>query len=196
MRLALAVQHGQERLVISILQRTEQPSPLLETRCGNKKFMKLYTKYFSVILFSALALSCAKVENEPSDPVTGQPEGELTIPESELIPGAFRAYTSGDAEGGVKDDVKAYPQWPDGNDMFVVKWKEDDKLKVFYDRTGENYGIYSLASGAGTSLGQFTLFEQNAEETGTYYAVSPAEAAKGIQSDGSLLFNKIGRAHV
>ena len=151
--------------------------------------MKRYTKYFTFVLFSALALSCAKVENEPSDPVTGQPEGELTIPENELIPGAFRAYTSGDAEGGVKDDVKAYPQWPDGNNMFVVKWEKDDKLKVFYDRTGNNYGIYSLASGAGTSLGQFTLSEQNAEETGTYYAVSPAEAAKGIQSDGSLLFN-------
>jgi hypothetical protein len=139
-------------------------------------------------LFSALALSCAKVENEPSDPVTGQPEGELTIPENELIPGAFRAYTSGDTEGEVKDDVKAYPEWI-GGDIFVVKWKKDDKLKVFYDRTGNHYGIYSLASGAGTSLGQFTLFDQNAEETGTYYAVSPAEAAKGIQSDGSLLFN-------
>ncbi len=150
--------------------------------------MKLYTKYFTFVLFSALALSCAKVENEPSDPVTGQPEGELTIPENELIPGAFRAYTSGDAEGGVKDDVKAYPQWP-SSDMFVVKWEESDNLKVFYDRTGNNYGIYSLASGAGTSLGQFTLSEQNAEETGTYYAVSPAEAALGIQSDGSLLFN-------
>lgn len=157
--------------------------------------MKLKSLLLFILSSFFLVLSCGKEEvfdETPSTPETGE-----EFPDIERIPGAFLAYASEDssaAQQSSEENTKAYPKWTEGDGSIIkVYWASDDRIKIYYDRSGDNYGEYVLASGADQQEGQFTIAKDEAgqeikvgEEMGSFYAAYPASGVKGISSDGSV----------
>lgn len=156
--------------------------------------MKKGFLFITTLALFLAAFSCGKenaigegIENGASDP-TGVPDGPSA--DEPVAPGTFRAVIdaaelSDEAAAGPSAApavTKAYPVWNQSeSSIFRVYWRAADQIKVFYDRQGASSGIYTVSTGGGSETATLTLSsEDEASETGTYYAIYPASGAVGI----------------
>ena len=110
--------------------------------------------------------------------------GQEDAPDEPLQPGQFRAIGPSDVDVVDVAGTKAYPSWSqEESALFRVRWRNDDRIRIWYDRSGSSSGEYSVIAGGGTETATLSLVKGEGDaddETGTYYAVYPASGAVSI----------------
>ena len=137
-----------------------------------------------LVLFLA-AVSCGKetavgggnLDNNPEE-ASGEGGGAVD-PSEPVAPGTFRAISEGPEYDAAKEQTRAYTKWPgSGFSKFDVYWKNEDLVKIYYDRTGESSGVYKASVTGQTKIAPLSIEDGDVDnESGSYWAVSPSSAA-------------------